>query len=220
MAGLKAVKQEAKDSLDASNWSALNSELRSTGALTKFARNSRTHSDEQINQIVASIKEFGFTIPILVDEKGMVIAGHARLTAADRLALPEVPVIVARGWSEAQKRAYVIADNKLAMNAGWDLEILGSELASLMADDFEIATIGFDMEELASLLGGDDHEDEGEFDSLGQSNSIDKKGEYITFGDRQIMLTDAEFEELNRRCDAHLEEYGMLNGFVGKLLDV
>ena len=102
------------------NWPADKIERRSIASLTPYPRNARTHSDEQIGQVAASIREWGWTIPILVDESGGVIAGHARLLAAKKLGLPDVPVMVASGWSDAQKRAYVLADNKLALNAGWD----------------------------------------------------------------------------------------------------
>ena len=106
-------------------------EIRSIDDITPYARNSRTHSDEQVAQIAASIREFGWTTPILIDEEGSVICGHGRLLAARKLGQAEVEVIVARGWSDAKKRAYVIADNKLALNAGWDMELLALELADL-----------------------------------------------------------------------------------------
>ena len=93
--------------------------------LIPYAKNSRTHSEAQIAQLAASMKEWGWTNPVLADEVGGVIAGHARILAARQLGYGEVPVMVARGWSDAQKRAYVIADNQLALNAGWDRELLG-----------------------------------------------------------------------------------------------
>src|SRR4051812_10276611 len=101
-------------------WPADAVERRPVAALVPYARNARTHSDEQVAQIAASIREFGWTVPVLVDEQGNVVAGHGRVLAAQRLGLPEIPVMVAAGWSEAKRRAYVIADNKLALNAGWD----------------------------------------------------------------------------------------------------
>lgn len=127
-------------------------ERRATVALVPYARNSRTHSDEQIGQLAASMREWGFTNPVLVDEGGGIIAGHGRVLAAQQLRLPEVPVIVAAGWSEAQKRAYVIADNKLALNAGWDEAVLAAELADLQALGFDLELTGFDGDELADLL--------------------------------------------------------------------
>jgi DNA modification methylase len=120
-------------------------------ALIPYARNSRTHSDEQVAQIAASIKEWGFTTPVLVDESGQIIAGHGRVMAARKLALSEVPVLIASGWTDAQKRAYVIADNKLALNAGWDQELLGLEIADLDQLGFDLGLTGFSDEELDAL---------------------------------------------------------------------
>lgn len=127
-------------------------ERRPITALVPYARNSRTHSDEQVAQIAASMKEWGWTNPVLVDEEGGIIAGHGRVLAARRLGLAEVPVIVAAGWTEAQRRAYVIADNKLALNAGWDDEVLRIELADLQDLGFELDAVGFSDEELEGLL--------------------------------------------------------------------
>ena len=112
-------------------WPADAVERRPVAALVPYARNARTHSDEQVAQIAASIREWGWTMPVLVDEAGTIIAGHGRVLAAQSLGIAEVPVMVAAGWSEAQKRAYVIADNKLALNAGWDEELLPVELGDL-----------------------------------------------------------------------------------------
>src|SRR3984893_19154531 len=102
------------------------------------AADTRRTLRQQIGQVAASIREWGWTIPILVDESGGVIAGHARLLAAKKLGLPDVPVMVASGWSDAQKRAYVLADNKLALNAGWDEDLLRGELTDLRTLDFDI----------------------------------------------------------------------------------
>ncbi len=120
--------------------------------LVPYAKNSRTHSEEQIAQIAASIKEWGFTTAVLVDEGGGIIAGHGRLMAARRLGMDAVPVMVAKGWSEAQKRAYVIADNKLALNAGWDNELLALELSELGDLGFDVELTGFDLQEITSLI--------------------------------------------------------------------
>ena len=125
-------------------------EQRSIKDLVPYARNSRTHSDDQVAQIAASIREWGWTQPILVDEDGGVIAGHGRLLAARQLGLDTVPVTVAAGWTDAQKRAYVIADNKLALNAGWDEEMLRIELEELSGEFGEL--MGFTEDELAALL--------------------------------------------------------------------
>ena len=119
--------------------------------LVPYARNARTHSDEQIGQIAASIKEWGWTTPVLVDEQGSIIAGHGRTLAAQRLQMTEVPVMVAKGWSEAKKRAYVLADNKLALNAGWDNEMLALELGEIGDLGFDLDLTGFSAGEITGL---------------------------------------------------------------------
>ena len=120
--------------------------------LVPYDKNPRTHSTEQVNQIAASIAEFGFLNPILVDTAAGIIAGHGRLQAAKQLGLAQVPVVVLDHLTDAQKRAYVIADNKLALNAGWDEDLLRAEMAALAAEDFDLPVIGFSDEELAGIL--------------------------------------------------------------------
>jgi DNA modification methylase len=120
--------------------------------LVPYARNSRTHSDTQVAQIAASIKEWGWTTPVLVSEDGTLIAGHGRVMAARKLGLQEVPVMIARGWTEAQRRAYVVADNQLALNAGWDMDLLSIEMLDLKAEGFDLSLIGFDDKMLDALL--------------------------------------------------------------------
>ena len=134
------------------SWPADKVERRKISSIVPYARNSRTHSDEQVAQIASSIKEWGFTNPILVDIDGEIIAGHGRLLAAQKLGLDEVPCITAVGWSEAQKKAYVIADNKLALNAGWDNDMLAVEFGELKDLDFDLELTGFNLDELADLL--------------------------------------------------------------------
>jgi DNA modification methylase len=129
-----------------------------TASLVPYARNARTHSEAQVAQIAASMREFGWTVPLLIDEAGTLIAGHGRLLAAQALGIETVPVMVARGWSEAKRRAYVIADNKLALNAGWDEELLALELSALRLDDFDLELTGFDPGEIDQLLDGFDPE--------------------------------------------------------------
>lgn len=121
-------------------------------ALIPYARNSRTHSDAQVAQIAASIREFGWTNPVLVDGERGIIAGHGRVLAARKLGLADVPTIELAHLSEAQRRAYVIADNQLAQNAGWDFDLLKLELSDLSSDGFDLALLGFDDELLASLM--------------------------------------------------------------------
>lgn len=119
--------------------------------LVPYARNSRTHSAEQVAQIAASIREFGFTNPLLIDEQGGIIAGHGRLLAAQKLGFDEVPAITLQGLSDAQKKAYIIADNKLALNADWDDEMLRVEFMELQEMGFDLELTGFSLDEIAEL---------------------------------------------------------------------
>ena len=125
-------------------------------SLIPYARNSRTHSDEQVAQIAASIKEFGWTNPILIDGESGIIAGHGRLLAARKLGMKEVPVIQLSGMTDTQKKAYIIADNKLALNAGWDDELLKLELDELHDEGFDMGLIGFNADDLSKLMGFDE----------------------------------------------------------------
>lgn len=151
------------------DWPAAAVELRRASELTPYARNARTHSPAQVSQIAASITEWGWTTPVLVDEAGVVIAGHGRLLAAQQLGLEEVPVMVARGWTEAQRRAYVIADNRLAQLAGWDAELLAVELDDLKVLDFDLALTGLDdLSPIEAQLGGDVDDGEHSDDSSGE----------------------------------------------------
>lgn len=127
-------------------------EIKKVSDLIPYVNNSRTHSDEQTTQIASSIKEFGFTNPVLIDESGGLIAGHGRLMAAKKLDLKEVPCIVLSGLTEAQKKAYIIADNQLPQNAGWDLDKLKLEIDTLSEMDFDIDLLGFDDDFLDGLL--------------------------------------------------------------------
>ena len=120
--------------------------------LVPYERNARTHSPEQVAQIAASIQEFGFTNPILVDGKDGIIAGHGRLAAAKDLGLTEVPVVVLDHLTPDQKRAYVLADNKLALNAGWDADLLTAEIEGLQAVEFDLGLLGWSADELSGLL--------------------------------------------------------------------
>ena len=136
-------------------WPADNVIRRKVASLVPYARNSRTHSAEQVDQIAASIKEWGFTTPILVDADGQIIAGHGRLLAAQKLGLDEVPTMTATGWTDAQKKAYVIADNKLALNAGWDNAMLAIEMQELGDMGFDLDLTGFGKDELSALFPQD-----------------------------------------------------------------
>jgi len=145
--------------------------------LMPYERNARTHSPEQVAQIAASIQEFGFTNPILVDGKDGIIAGHGRLAAAKDLGLTEVPVVVLDHLTPDQKRAYVLTDNKLALNAGWDADLLQQEIAALSLVDFDLSLMGWQEDELAGLLAEPDfepgtEEDQGQLDQT-QPKEVD-----------------------------------------------
>lgn len=126
--------------------------------LIPYVNNTRTHSEEQINQIASSIKEFGFTNPVLIDAQGGVIAGHGRIMGAKKLNLAEVPTIVLSNLTEAQKKAYIIADNKIALNAGWDEDLLQLELMALDELGFDYSNLGFDFDIDIEELDDEDFE--------------------------------------------------------------
>jgi ParB-like nuclease domain len=162
--------------------------------LVPYARNARTHSDGQVAQVAASISEFGFVNPILVASDRVIIAGHARLLAARKLAMSEVPVIVLGHLSGAQRRALVIADNRLALNAGWDEEMLALELAALRDEDFSLDILGFDDEELNHLLAA-----EGATEGLTDEDSVpevpetpvSQAGDLWSLGNHKLLVGDA-----------------------------
>lgn len=129
----------------------LSIDMESVDALIPYVGNSRTHSDEQVAQIAASIKEFGWVNPILIDGDNVIIAGHGRLLAARKLKMEEVPAIRIGHLSKAQQKALVIADNKLALNAGWDYDVLSSQIAELLEGEFDLTLLGFSEVELEAL---------------------------------------------------------------------
>jgi DNA modification methylase len=161
--------------------------------LLPYIRNARTHSVEQVAQVAASIVEFGWTNPLLVAADGTIIAGHARLAAARKLGMTEVPVIVLDHLSETQRRALVLADNRLALNAGWDEEMLRVELTALDEGGFKLDLVGFSDEELAELLGGEAH------DGLTEENdapeppetAITDPGDVWILGQHRLLCGDA-----------------------------
>lgn len=123
-----------------------------TADLIPYARNSRTHSEAQVTKIASSIKEFGFINPVVTDGKNGIVAGHGRVMAAQKLGLKEVPCVEAKHLTEAQKRAYVIADNRMALDAGWDFEMLKVELKDLEELKFDLTLTGFELGEMASMF--------------------------------------------------------------------
>lgn len=147
----------------------------SMSSLTPYARNSRTHSPQQVKQIAASIKEFGFTNPVLIDESNGIIAGHGRVMAAEHLQLTEVPCIRLEYLTETQKKAYVIADNKLAMLSEWDEQLLSLELNELNSNSYDMSLIGFDSAELEKAMNMDMLFEPGTEDDQGKLDQLEPK---------------------------------------------
>ena len=158
--------------------------------LKPYENNSRTHDESQIKQICESIKEYGWTNPVLIDEKGMIIAGHGRVEGGKKLDIKEVPCIVLSGLTEAQKKAYVIADNKMALNAGWNEELLKTELENLKELDFDLELTGFSKKELDKL-----------FDKINENNPYTAKTEipqYEIKGEMPEIYELIEEEKVNQ----------------------
>ena len=160
----------------------------SVDSLIPYARNSRTHSSDQVGQIAASIKEFGFLNPIIVDGDNGIIAGHGRVLAAQKLGLVDLPVIEAGHLSDTQRRAYIIADNKLAMNADWDGEMLRVELDALGADGFDLELTGFSLDEVQALSFDD--EAETEMPELADGDKEPYQQKTFTLHDEQAVIVD------------------------------
>lgn len=148
----RKVKTKAAEAENPAAPAPLAVQMRPVEALIPYARNARTHSEEQVAQLAAMIREFGWTNPILVDGESGIIAGHGRLAAARKLGLTEVPCIELAHLTPAQKKAYIIADNKAALNAGWDFELLRADLNELDAENFDLALTGFQGKELEELM--------------------------------------------------------------------
>lgn len=165
--------------------------------LIPYIRNARTHSESQIAQIAASIKEFGFLSPILIAEDNSILAGHGRLAAARKLGLTKVPCVKESHLTETQRRAYIIADNKLSLNAGWDEDILAIELSELQGADFDLDLLGFDESELASIFEDDKEVEDDDFDVEEELNKpcFSKSGDIWTLGRHRLICGDSTKEE-------------------------
>ena len=160
--------------------------------LIPYVNNTRTHDEKQVKQIAASIKEFGFTNPVLVGESNDVIAGHGRILAAEKLGIEQVPTIELKGLSEAQKKAYIIADNKLALNAGWDEDLLKIELEGLKELDFDLSVIGFNSDELDDIFKTEQGEVvDDDFDGELPEEPNAKIGDVYQLGRHRLMCGDS-----------------------------
>ena len=187
---------------------ALKIEYLPVGKLLRYAKNSRTHSDEQVEQLVNSIREFGFTNPVLIDEKNELIAGHGRLAAAEILEMDKVPAIRLSNLSEKQKKAYRIADNKLALIAGWDMQLLAEEVKELMDDDFDIDLLGFNDAELDEMLSDEQPQEEDD------NSSPVVQIKYLAIDKERIPATDMEIALLLDVYRQYHDAHETHEGFV------
>ena len=165
--------------------------------LIPYARNARTHSKEQINQLRGSLREFGFVNPVIVDKDLNIIAGHGRILAAKEENMTEVPCVFVEHLTDAQKKAYILADNRLALNAGWDEEMLAVELSELMDEDFDLSMLGFDGAEIDKVLGMNDEVKDDEFDVEEelQKPALTKFGDVWQLGNHRLICGDSTKEE-------------------------
>ena len=181
------------------NWLANKIEQWPTAKLLPYVRNARTHSEEQVAQIAASIAEFGFTNPILAGSDGIIVAGHGRLAAAQKLGLEIVPVVVLDHLSPTQRRALVIADNRIAENAGWDDAMLRIELEALKLEGFELELTGFDADDLIDLAAGDEPESEGLTDEDAvpevSETPVSRPGDIWIMGQHRLLCGDSTVAE-------------------------
>ena len=162
--------------------------------LIPYARNARTHSEAQIAQIAASIKEFGFLSPIVISEDNTILCGHGRFYGAQKLGLKKVPCVMESHLTENQRRAYILADNKLSLNAGWDNDMLAVELSELQDNDFDLSVIGFDESELADLFGDEEKDtadDEFDVDKALEADAFVQPGDIWLLGKHRLLCGDA-----------------------------
>ena len=192
-------------------------ETRLVADLIPYAANSRTHSDAQVAQIAASIKEFGWTNPILIDDDNTIIAGHGRLLAARKLGMEEVPAIILDHLTKAQQRALVIADNQLALNAGWDMDMLKAEIEDLSLEDFNLDLLGFDEKFLDGLLEPEPTAGLTDEDAVPEVPETPKTvlGDVWVLGNHRLMCGDSTsvtaFDQLMGGAKAEVYDYAVVS---------
>ena len=172
-------------------------QLISTEKLIPYVNNARTHSAEQINKLRSSLREFGFINPVIIDRGFNVIAGHGRIEAAKAEGIPEVPCVFADYLTDAQKKAYILADNRMAMDAGWDEELLRVEIEALQAESFDVGLTGFDESEIADLFETDSEvKDDGfDVDAELEKPPVTKSGDLWLLGNHRLICGDSTREE-------------------------
>ena len=168
--------------------------------LIPYARNARTHNKEQIKQLRASLREFGFVNPCIIDKDYNIIAGHGRVMAAKEEGISDIPCVFAEHLTDAQKRAYILADNRLALNAGWDDEMLTVELSDLQANAFDLSLLGFSDAEMNKLMGGMDNakDDDFDVDAELQKPTLSKPGDLWLLGNHRLVCATAPSPKLIR----------------------
>ena len=171
--------------------------LISTAELIPYVNNARTHSGEQINKLRSSLREFGFINPVIIDREYNVIAGHGRIMAAKAESIEKVPCVFVDYLTEAQKKAYILADNRMAMDAGWDEELLRVEIEALQAEAFDIGLTGFDDKEIADLFASDDEvkDDDFDVDAELEKAPVTKAGDVWILGNHRLICGDSTKEE-------------------------
>ena len=195
---------------------------RNASDLIPYANNSRTHSDDQINQVASSIKEFGFTNPVLIDEQGGIIAGHGRVMAAKKLGLAEVPTITLEGLTKAQVKAYVIADNQLALNSGWDVDTLKLEIETLQELEFDIDLLGFDEDFLNGLLDEEPSEGLTDDDAVPElpDEPVTVLGDVWQLGSHRLMCGDStSIDSVEKLMDGNKADMVFTDPPYGMFLD-
>lgn len=175
-------------------------EYRKTNDLLPYARNARTHSPEQVAQIAASIKEFGFNSPVAIDSDNMILCGHGRVLAAQKLGISEVPTVCLSHLSPTQKKAYILADNKIALNAGWDNDMLKVELEELQSENFNLELTGFSADEFNAMLGEEIGEvKEDDFDTTPSEKPKSRLGDLYILGKHRLLCGDStKIEDVER----------------------
>jgi len=199
----------------AREWPADNVQRVPVDRLRVYPKNAKKHPRSQVAALAAMITEVGWTMPVLVDEQGEIVAGHGRVMAAQLLNLVSIPVMVARGWTEAQIKAYRLADNVIPENSSWDEALLKVEVREIEALNYDIGKIGFDMERLTKL-----------FDEGGVNIQADRdeagtgvRAEHLKFGKNNVIISEDELAGLERMLARYTDQFGLSHGFAQWLLD-
>ena len=199
----------------AREWPADNVQRVPLDRLRVYPKNAKKHPRSQVAALAAMIEEVGWTMPVLVDEQGEIVAGHGRVMAAQLLNLVSIPVMVARGWTEAQIKAYRLADNVIPENSSWDEALLKVEVREIEALNYDIGKIGFDMERLTKLFDDGGVNIQADRDEAGTG----VRAEHMKFGKNNVIITEDELTGLERMLARYTDQFGLSHGFAQWLLD-